>query len=160
MDKKFLHCLSCQDKKWHDKILGLNYKCRECEKITHLSIIKNFEKKFKDSLKKEKGKEIEKVKKEKREVDEDYLFFIRNLPCLVSNEECFGIVHAHHHDRKSQLGSDYSAVPLCHKHHIGGVHLMGVESFSRRYLIDFEAQIKRLLILYKLKSPKKEIINN
>lgn len=159
MDKKFLHCLSCSDKKWHDRVLGLNYKCRECEKITHLSIIKNFEKKIKESLKKEKGKEIEKVKKEKREINEDYLSFIRALPCLVNNEECFGIVHAHHHDRKSQLGSDYSAVPLCFNHH-HKLHSAGVKYFSNRYKIDFESQIKRLLVLYKLKSHKKEIINN
>lgn len=159
MDKKFLHCSSCEDKKWHDKILGLNYQCRGCDLITHLSKLKNNEAKLKKNLKESKGKEIVKVKKEKREIDDNYLKFIRSLPCLVNNEECFGVIEAHHQERKSQLGSDYSAIPLCHKHHIGGVHLMGVDSFARRYSIDYDAQIKRLNILYKLKFPKKETNN-
>ena len=83
----------------------------------------------------------------KREIDKDYLAFIRKQPCLVSL--CPHKSFAHHDPSVGAGGSDYTTLPLCHNHHIGfGVHDMGRESFQKRHGLDFEKEKIRLLIKY------------
>lgn len=52
--------------------------------------------------------------------DPKYLAWITTLPCLHSHtKDCMGDIVAHHSKGggTSNKGSDFSCVPLCHKHH-------------------------------------------
>lgn len=160
MARKFIHCFNCNDIKWADHVVGFNYQCVECDSDIDLRKSKIYEKKQRDKLKLEKGKvyikgvtdKVKPQKKSKRVEDKAYLQFIREQRCLVSNYECQTYaIHAHHHERVSQLGSDHSAIPLCAFHHMK-LHTSGVDSFATKYKIDYDAQIKRLNLLYKIKT--------
>lgn len=149
MQKKFLHCLSCESKKWFEFISGHNYKCSSCDTIFSYIKLKIEEKKFKDKLKHDKGKKIETTKKNKREVDLAYLKYVRSNPCLVSNDKCSNAIHAHHSVTKGAGGSDYTAIPLCHIcHH--EIHSIGRFSFQEKYNINIETEIKRLVGNYSI----------
>ena len=85
------------------------------------------------------------IEKHPREIDEDYLKYIRGEPCLVSNEHpCI----AHHTESRATFGSDYKTIPLIEKHHTPGVHSMGKATFQELYNINFDKEIIRLLIKY------------
>jgi len=84
--------------------------------------------------------------KQKREVDKEYLKFIRRHSCLCG-VECMGKVEAHHTTTRGAGGSDYKAIPLCIKHHYT-VGNMGIETFQENYFINFDTEIIRLLIEY------------
>ena len=78
----------------------------------------------------------------------DYLNFIRSMPCLVKDQECYGIVEAHHLKSRGTGGSDFLAIPLCRRHHTGGIHQIGIDTFARHYSIDYEKEILNLVKLY------------
>ena len=82
--------------------------------------------------------------KNKREIDKEYLKFIRKHSCLCG-VGCMGRVEAHHTTTRGAGGSDYKALPLCAKHHsaAGGY---GKDTFQNRYFMDFDKEIIRLLI--------------
>lgn len=84
--------------------------------------------------------------KKKREIDKDYLAYIRKQPCLVLY--CPEKTYPHHDPTVKAGGTDYNALPLCTEHHTSGVHLMGRDTFQSEYGIDFNAERVRLLILY------------
>lgn len=168
MQKKFIHCFTCDDFRWADQMHRLNYRCRECESVIDLRLSKEHERKERKRLSLEKGKVFIKGKYEgngsrpgkkgKRIIDKVYLDFIREQVCLIQNHECQTyVIHAHHHERVSQLGSDYTAVPLCALHHMK-LHTMGIDSFIKKYGIDFEAQVSRLNILYKIRTGKEILV--
>lgn len=62
-----------------------------------------------------------------------YLEFVRGLPCVVCKSR--DNVVAHHESFLEDRGgtsiksSDALAIPLCHDCHIGGVHLIGEDTF-------------------------------
>lgn len=90
--------------------------------------------------------------KQKRLVDKTYLKYIRDQPCLINNLDCIGDVVYHHTISVGAGGSDYFAVPLCHFHHIPGVHSMGSVTFQDVHEIDFNDEIIRLLNAYQEKN--------
>jgi hypothetical protein len=91
--------------------------------------------------------------KNKREVDKDYLRFVRSQPCLVWG--CPNKSAAHHDPTVGAGGSDYRALPLCaEEHHTTGVHQMGRGLFQKKHNIDFNAERVRLLIMYVKKLKK------
>jgi len=82
--------------------------------------------------------------------DEDYLNFVRNVPCIICGA---GNSHAHHMDTGGTgvKGSDYSAIPLCHIHHTGSntsVHHFGGNVFESFHQINIKAIQNTLLINY------------
>jgi len=94
--------------------------------------------------------------KPSREVDKDYLKYIRRQPCLVYG--CPNKAIAHHDPTVGAGGSDYTSVPLCTYHHIPGIHQMGRGIFQKTYSIDLNREKVRLLIGYIniLKAKKEE----
>lgn len=67
------------------------------------------------------------IPKPKRIIDRKYLKWVKTKPCLFSHrlinidelprDACIGPIDPHHATPKSIGGSDYTAVPLCRKHH-------------------------------------------
>lgn len=127
--------------------------CRGCQKIAHIAKITEVARVHKADVKKPLKTEASYVKKEVREVDEAYLRFIRSLPCLVQDNECVGSIHAHHTISRGAGGSDYTCIPLCFFHH-HEVHTCGKQTFANIHKFDYEKQINRLKLLYKLKFAK------
>lgn len=68
--------------------------------------------------------------KQTREVNEDYLEFIRKQPCCISGENA----EPHHLKSVGSGGSDMSCVPLSRKLHTE-VHMMGRSRFEAKYEI-------------------------
>jgi hypothetical protein len=80
--------------------------------------------------------------KNKRYESKDFIAYIKTLPCLVCGKEAT----AHHWITVGAGGSDLTAVPLCQNHHTSeeGFHVLGRDTFTKRYNID----IQWLRILY------------
>ena len=85
-------------------------------------------------------------KKQKREVDREYIQWLHRLPCLV----CGALPVEAHHVYDGSYGirpPDRRAVPLCRLHHSrdskASIHVLG-KRFGPEYGIDVEAEIKRL----------------
>jgi len=80
------------------------------------------------------------LNKEDFDRDDNYLTFVRTLPCIV--DSCtVKPIHAHHVERGGMgiKGSDYSVVALCHEHHTSGsdaIHNLGVSEFEKTHAID------------------------
>ena len=88
--------------------------------------------------------------KPKRYENEEYLEFIRGLPCCVPRCECKnrtgsnkGRVDPHHCKSKGSGGSDLTSIPLHDEHHTEA-HWSQVK-FQEKYGVDFkEVQIECL----------------
>lgn len=82
-------------------------------------------------------------------IDEDYLDWIREQPCVVSGHTH---VVAHHVQRKSQGRNDYLTVPLTHELHTE-LHKIGVETFEKKHAVDLAKAVTAKLVeyLYSLK---------
>lgn len=129
---KFLMCPKCEKKTWAIQTGPIKANCDICE--SEISLIK------KPIAKKSK------TKKEVRETDEAYLSWIRSLHCSVST--CNNMdIDPHHTVRKSQLGSDYSCVPLCREHH-SSVHNLGVHSFDKKFSVNLKDIASKLKMVY------------
>ena len=77
----------------------------------------------------------------------DYLAWIRTLPCIVCGSILW--IEASHTGPHglSQKSSDYSAIPLCVKHHRTGsdsYHKLGPRRFSEVHNLDIRAVVSRL----------------
>src|SRR5450755_2947081 len=76
-----------------------------------------------------------------------YLAWVRTLPCVVCGETR-GIEASHTGPHGlGQKSSDYSAIPLCAKHHRTGAdsyHRLGPRKFARMHLLDIAAIVRRL----------------
>ena len=79
----------------------------------------------------------------KREIDEDYLKYIRSQSCIISGQ----IAEPHHTRTRGASGSDYCAVPLSRILHTE-IHAIGRYAFREKYGVDFNKAIIRLLIGY------------
>lgn len=80
---------------------------------------------------------------------ERYLDYIRGQDCLVNND-CAGNVIPHHiiTGGKGKKCSDFYAIPLCHKHHIEGLHQKGIETFEKFHSIDLWRVVAKYLASY------------
>ena len=76
-----------------------------------------------------------------------YLAWIRTLPCVVCGSTC-GIEASHTGPHGlGQKSSDYSAIPLCAKHHRTGsdsYHRLGPRRFCNVHNLDLRALVSRL----------------
>jgi len=76
-----------------------------------------------------------------------YLAWIRTLPCVVCGSTR-GIEAAHTGPHGlGQKSSDYSAIPLCQKHHWSGrdsYHKLGPRKFAELHGLDLRAIVSRL----------------
>jgi len=86
--------------------------------------------------------------KQTREVDKAYLKYIRSQPCIINNSECYGEIVYHHTISVGAGGPDHLSIPVCVAHHIPGVHALGKETFQKKYNVEFDKEIIRLLIGY------------
>ena len=80
-------------------------------------------------------------KKTIREINTDYLEYIRSLPCLICNKQPPS--HPHHTKTRGSGGSDLTTIPLCFKHH-REVHIIGKKTFQKKYDIVFNEVIRGL----------------
>lgn len=71
---------------------------------------------------------------EGRAQDDDYLAFVRALPCLVCDRSPCDPDHL---QRQSQGRNDYLCIPLCREHHTER-HKVGVSKFEEKHRIDLE----------------------
>lgn len=78
-----------------------------------------------------------------REVDKDYLKFIRKEPCLITGLKA----DPHHTVSRGAGGSDYRAVPLNREKH-SECENIGIKTFQKKYYLSFDREIIRLLIIY------------
>ena len=76
-----------------------------------------------------------------------YLAWIRSLPCAICGETR-GIEASHTGPHGiGQKSSDYSAIPLCDKHHrtaSDSYHKLGPRKFSQRHHLDVTALVRLL----------------
>ncbi len=86
--------------------------------------------------------------KPKRITNRAYLRWIKTLECVVAGNEsfpkteCLGPIDPHHSIPVSVGGSDYTAVPICRKHH--GMYQSSAT--ARLIFLDFAASLRRLHI--------------
>jgi len=98
------------------------------------------------------------IKKKEYIRDSKYLAFIRTIPCLVCRHR--GVVHAHHAETGGMgiKASDYTAIPLCVKHHTSGsdaVHNLGTGKFITKFNINLPETYKKLYEMYCTKNKKR-----
>ena len=78
-------------------------------------------------------------------ISEDHLRWIRQQPCVATGREHYQ-VDAHHHQKKSQIRNDYTAIPLLHEIHIGELHGKSDMFVEDKYRIDLkDALIAKLV---------------
>ena len=75
---------------------------------------------------------------------EDYLDFIRSLPCIIRG----GRSDPHHVKSRGAGGSDFLCIPLNRKYHseIGSI---GIARFEKKYKVNIAKTIKTLHNIYK-----------
>lgn len=73
-----------------------------------------------------------------REIDEDYLDFIRGEPCIVTRQH--GVDPAHTHTVGSG-GSDYDALPL--KRDLHTEQHKGFDTFAEKYRLNYQELIQK-----------------
>lgn len=83
------------------------------------------------------------ITKHKPARSEEYLDYIRRKPCWV----CQGNSEPHHTGERGvgQKGSDFSAMPLCTKHH-RECHDMGKDTFQERYEVVLAEAVAKWLV--------------
>lgn len=65
--------------------------------------------------------------------DKEHLQEVRSrMTCLICGGDS---PDAHHLESRGSLGSDYSVVPLCRRHH-AEFHSMGLRSFNDKYAVE------------------------
>ncbi len=79
--------------------------------------------------------------------DSRYLAWIRTLPCVVCG--CTRGIEASHTGPHGlgQKSSDFSAVPLCYRHHRTGkdsYHKLGPQKFAQTHDLDIPSIVRRL----------------
>lgn len=92
------------------------------------------------------------LKKPKIERSQDYMAYIRTLPCLacgITGET----INAHHiySEALSLKCSDFLTIPICYIHHVGGndaIHKIGTKNFCVKFNLHLYKQISQLLIKY------------
>lgn len=85
---------------------------------------------------------MSRLEKRPREIDRDFLAFVRQHVCAVC---CESPVDAHHLKTKATGGSDRNAVPLCKHHHMEW-HALGNRLFTERHSINLWKVSAALLV--------------
>ncbi len=100
-----------------------------------------------------------KKKRTNREIDLEFLKFVRRHACAVTG--CVNQTQAHHLKTRASGGSDYTAVPLCGVHHTYdyGVHPLGLTRFEQLYELDLWSINKQLLERYEMTTEKDSTVN-
>ena len=89
--------------------------------------------------------------------DPVYLQWIRSQPCLIRNRECRGPTDPHHVGHFGQARTnDYSAVPLCRRHH-DLAQQIHQGPFEERYGVSFAAAITGLNEEYRVLKGKRDL---
>lgn len=101
-----------------------------------------------------------KKQKRNREHDSEYLTWIHGWSCIVPHCGKWP-VDAHHVDRRSQLGSDRSCIPICHNHHIGGIHTKGNKTCEKEWGIELKLKVHEFNKLYDdgVRGPFDQLLN-
>lgn len=81
--------------------------------------------------------------KQIREIDEGYLEYIKQQPCLITGQKA----EPHHTVSRGAGGSDYLAIPLNREKHTE-CEMIGKNTFQEKYNLNFNKEIIRLLIGY------------
>ena len=82
--------------------------------------------------------------------DPAYLRFVRSFPCSVCKRGRSEAAHTGPHGI-GQKASDYSTIPLCHKHHTL-LHACGPRIFESQYCISIGEVIEHLQELWNLRN--------
>lgn len=92
-----------------------------------------------------------KLKKPKKENNPDYVRWLHGWRCCVPGCTTSYPVHAHHVKSRRYSNSDMTCIPLCLNHHTGdqGIHIIGKITWSKRFMIDLDAEVKKYNALYK-----------
>jgi len=85
------------------------------------------------------------LQKPRRQVDTDYLNFVRGRPCLVAH--CLRRGEPHHVVSRGAGGGDYTAAPLCREHH-RQLHTTGLRRFEENFGLELWREVANLLGLY------------
>lgn len=88
--------------------------------------------------------------KVKRQEDKKYKKYIESQSECVVGYDCLGDIVCHHTKTIGSGGSDYLGINMCVKHH-AELHNIGQGTFQKKYHINFETEIIKLLIGYILK---------
>jgi len=83
---------------------------------------------------------------------EDYLDFIRSLPCMILG----GRSDPHHVKSRGAGGSDFLCIPLSRKYHTE-IEVIGIGRFEKKHGIDITKTIKTLHKIYKEQKDKGEL---
>ncbi|MGZ3773011.1 MAG: DUF968 domain-containing protein [Pseudobdellovibrionaceae bacterium] len=160
--KKWIKCYHCAHETWGHSIPDkppMWFACSNCGGIVNLIKIKADQTKSRRAARKAKGAILGFQPKEKqihREIDSDYIEWIKTLPCVISG--VFG-VDAHHSVRRSQGGSDRTCVPLSHDLHME-LHTVGIDTFENKYDIDFKLIVQTLNRLFEEKLLKEKALSS
>lgn len=147
--KKMLPCEKCGTDTWATLLYRYTFKCNTCESEIDLIKAKRKQKSERKAARTMRAKEMgtyksdatkKKERRSRRELDGDYIAWIKSLKCCVTGQSG---VDAHHVIRKSQGGSDRTCVPLTHKMHME-LHSIGVDTFENKYGVDLDALWKKL----------------
>ena len=84
------------------------------------------------------------IPKPKREIDKDYLEFVKLEKCIICGR---WPSDAHHSISRGSGGGDYYAVSLCREHHSEG-HTIGWQTFQSKYELCFNEEIVQMLLRY------------
>ena len=76
------------------------------------------------------------------ERDSKYISWIKANPCIICGYP-FSDPHHSSTGGKGTKASDYTCLPLCHKHH-QEIHQIGKQTFQAKYNINFKEVCKRL----------------
>ncbi len=68
-------------------------------------------------------------------ISEAHLDWVREQPCVVTGR--YG-VDAHHHQKKSQIRNDFTAIPLVHEIHVPELHSIGEQFVEDKYAVDLK----------------------
>lgn len=71
------------------------------------------------------------IPKPKRQVNRQYLDFVKSRPCVVVHE-CMGPIDPQHIKTVGSGGSDYMTVSMCRKAH-SECHQIGIHTFAAKY---------------------------
>lgn len=92
------------------------------------------------------------LSKPKRTENREYLDWVKSQPCVVGHG-CYGPTDPDHLKTVGSGGTDYSAIPMCRKHHTDR-HQYGRVKFERETGVDMWHEAWGLLHQWITRSPK------
>ena len=93
------------------------------------------------------GGDFKSFKKPVRETSEEFIRFVHEWPCVVSDCGRPYPVDAHHVHTKGSGGSDKTCLPFCRIHHTM-IHTIGLKTFQTKYGLNLETLVSQFNALY------------